>query len=61
MDPSEELIQLRQHGDLMQSSLSRILAFMTKKGTPDPGYETRMAVLEGRDAINSWTETRRKS
>lgn len=58
MTEREELLELRRIGDLMQSSLSRVLD--DKNGTR-PTYETKMARLEGAEAIQEWTAARRKS
>ena len=48
-------------GDQMQSALSRIIEFVDghMRAGHDVPYEVRMAVLEGEDAINEWTEARR--
>lgn len=59
-DPSD----LRATGDAMQSALSRVLEHFDKVlAWVDPDsvpYEVRMAVVEGRDAVDAWTALRRQ-
>jgi hypothetical protein len=52
-------VSLRQAGDLMQSSLSRIAEFVNER-VPRDGipYEVRMALLEAAEAIEAWTAAR---
>jgi hypothetical protein len=60
-----ELANLRQAGDAMQSSLSRVLAWIAAEfpehRIDSLGYETFMATLEGHSAIATWTEARKAS
>lgn len=56
MTPPQQLSDLRAAGDLMQSSLSRIIEYVTVQTLP---YEVRMAVHEGASAIEDWTNVRR--
>lgn len=52
-------------GDLMQSSLSRLIEWVSLVDDPTAKspiilpYEVRMAILEGQSAIEAWTEARR--
>jgi hypothetical protein len=60
-----ELDLLRQHGDLMQSSLSRLVEWMWAE-FPDHRwdalpYEVGMAMLEGESAVEAWTDARRRA
>lgn len=60
--------EMRAVGDLMQSAFSRVLAALVdaedaegQGGVALPlDYEAQMAVLEGRGAIDRWTELRRQ-
>lgn len=57
-----ELADLRAIGDTMQSTLSRVIAGLDKEELAHRlGYEGMMAILEGKSAIENWTETRKKS
>jgi hypothetical protein len=52
-------VSLRQAGDLMQSSLSRVAEFVNEKIERDRiPYEVRMALLEAAEAIEAWTAAR---
>jgi hypothetical protein len=55
-----ELAELRAIGDLMQSSLSRLVEAELPRplSQPEHGYEVHMAALEGRTAIEDWTRAR---
>lgn len=56
------LSDLYAAGDSMQSSLSRILtALLDYPQARALGYETQMAALEGKNAVEAWTEARRKA
>jgi hypothetical protein len=59
----QEIADLRAAGDQLQSSLSRVLAWIEDNADRIPalGYETHMSMLEGRSAIDLWTEIRRKA
>ncbi len=48
----------RAVGDLMQSSLSRLSEWVKKQESVP--YEVRMAALEGKSAVEDWTNVRRK-
>jgi hypothetical protein len=54
---------LTQAGDLMQTSLARVLAWIDShyndSGSEIP-YEVHMAMLEGHDGIKNWTAARTK-
>lgn len=51
---------LRATGDLMQSSFSRVLAWIDDNAgrIPAMGYEVSMAAQEGKSAVDLWTEIR---
>lgn len=58
----EELAELRAIGDTMQSEFSRVLAALPTTNWADKaGYEAGMAALEGKRAIEKWTEARKQS
>lgn len=63
LSTAEEAGDLRVAGDLMQSSLSRVLAFIRASVEYEGQlpYEVKMAMLEGDGAIEDWTSTRRRS
>lgn len=55
------IADLQATGDLMQSSLSRVLAFIDSycADIHSDDYEAFMATLEGASAVDLWTEIRR--
>jgi hypothetical protein len=57
----QERDDLRATGDLMQSSLSRVLEWVRREKRPDMPYEVSMACLEGESAVDLWTEIRRQA
>lgn len=59
----QELRDLRQIGDQMQSAFDRVRSALVKASNEMPGlgYEANMALIEGSDAIEEWTEARKKS
>lgn len=61
----DERDNLRATGDLMQSSLSRVLEFVHQEFPSHRWdalpYEVGMAVLEGESSVNLWTEIRSKA
>jgi len=59
---SSELIQLRQVGDYMQSSLSRLREFVENRVHPDDiPYEVQGAMHEAQASVQKWTDVRSKS
>lgn len=61
MTEHEELVELRRIGDHMQSSLSRVLEGMREAASQGFSYDQEMAAIEGKAAIQEWTNVRRKS
>lgn len=59
----DERDDLRATGDLMQSSLSRLVAWIEDNADRIPalGYEVEMAKLEGKSAVEQWTTVRRRA
>lgn len=57
---THELALLRQHGDAMQSALSRLCEYLDGTEEQMP-YEVSMARLEGHAAVDNWTDVRRES
>lgn len=58
---------LRATGDAMQSALSRLAEYIYgetnvegRARTDKPPYEVQMAALEGKSAVDQWTELRRR-
>lgn len=62
MTPEQELIALRQVGDLMQSACARLHDFIDKTDERPPSEYSLMAGLaEARDAVEAWTDIRCQS